>query len=457
MSRPPLGDEETLDLGIPPLNDRSALDHELLTAEGELDRTQVAAPAAAPQPTPGTSRATPSVYTRLGPPTDFMAETAREPPRSWRESWESPDFRFSRPVEFVPVIQALAKILNFKPPTTTSVQEDSQFSVWATASSRTVVVPTPWESDLVIQAATKTDDCRVVKEASSFGDSTLAKFLPLSEDDEALLKVLELDNEAIVYMRSTQNPDWDPAKPFGPKVPHATKEAEKFAKVSETSAALTARLGIYLQRTQGFISGAFVEREKERQAWQAGLPPPELPSYITDDTLPGAISLANFLTAAITRVAIRQKLEAGFDRRVRFMAVALSKGVIPHMAKLPLKELPLTKGTLFAGEWTTTVESTTKAQLLSVTQAQLARDQPGAGRASTDRFRIPFKKGKGSRGGQSKKGKKGGGNSSSSSEQSGNKKGAGRGRGKGRGGGTKKDAYSAYNTPKPSTPKPDAE
>ena len=393
----------------------------------------------------------------VGPPTDFMAETAREPPRSWRESWESPDFRFSRPVEFVPVIQALAKILNFKPPTTTSIQEDSQFSVWATASSRTVVVPTPWESDLVIQAATKTDDRRVVKEASSFGDSTLAKFLPLSEDDEALLKVLELDNEAIVHMRSTQNPDWDPAKPFGPKVPHGTKEAEKFAKVSETSAALTARLGIYLQRTQGFISGAFVEREKERQAWQAGLPPPELPSYITDDTLPGAISLANFLTAAITRVAIRQKLEAGFDRRVRFMAVALSKGVVPHMAKLRLKELPLTKGTLFAGEWTTTVESTTKAQLLSVTQAQLARDQPGAGRASTDRFRIPFKKGKGSGGGQSKKGKKGGGNSSSSSEQSGNKKGAGRGRGKGRGGGTKKDAYSAYNTPKPPTPKPDAE
>ena len=110
-----------------------------LRREGELDRTQVAAPAAAPQHTPGTSRATPSVYTRLGPPADFMAEAAREPPRSWRESWESPDFCFSRPVEFVPVIQALAKILNFKPPTTTSVQEDSQFSVWATASSRTVL------------------------------------------------------------------------------------------------------------------------------------------------------------------------------------------------------------------------------------------------------------------------------------------------------------------------------
>ena len=81
--------------------------------------------------------------------------------------------------------------------------------------------------------------------------------------------------------------------------------------------------------------------------------------YGTDDTLPGAISLVNFLTAAMSRLAIRQKLEADFDRRVRFMSVALSehKGVVPTMAKLRIKELPLTKGTLFAGEWTSTVES----------------------------------------------------------------------------------------------------
>ena len=86
---PPPRDEEALDLGIPPLGDRSALDHELLTTEDELDRTEVAAPAVAPQPTPGTSRAPPSVYTRLGPPTDTVADTAREPVRSWRELWES--------------------------------------------------------------------------------------------------------------------------------------------------------------------------------------------------------------------------------------------------------------------------------------------------------------------------------------------------------------------------------
>ena len=36
---PPLRDEETLDLGIPSLGDCSALDHELLTTEDELDQT----------------------------------------------------------------------------------------------------------------------------------------------------------------------------------------------------------------------------------------------------------------------------------------------------------------------------------------------------------------------------------------------------------------------------------
>ena len=111
----------------------------------------------------------------------------------------------------------------------------------------------------------------MVKEATSFGDSTLAKFFP--EDDEALLKVLEIDSEVVVYMRSTQSTDWDTAKPFGSKVAHATREAEKFAKLSETPASLMARLGIYLQRTQGFISGAFLAREKERKAWLVGVPP----------------------------------------------------------------------------------------------------------------------------------------------------------------------------------------
>ena len=111
---------------------------------------------------------------------------------------------------------------------------------------------------------------------------------------------------------------------------------------------------------------------------------------------------------------------------------------------------------MFAGQWTQTVESTTKTQLLSASQAQLARDQPSTSKQSGDRFRIPFKKGRGSGGKYNKKGKKGGGGSNSSSSEGGGGRGTGRGRGRGRGGGAKKDAYSTYNTPKPA-PKADAE
>ena len=37
-----------------------------------------------------------------------------------------------------------------------------------------IIAPIPWASDQVVKAATGTDDRRVVKEASSFGDSTLS-------------------------------------------------------------------------------------------------------------------------------------------------------------------------------------------------------------------------------------------------------------------------------------------
>ena len=41
-----------------------------------MDPTPAAAPAVAPEPTPGTSSTPSSVYTRLGPPADNSADTA---------------------------------------------------------------------------------------------------------------------------------------------------------------------------------------------------------------------------------------------------------------------------------------------------------------------------------------------------------------------------------------------
>ena len=85
----------------------------------------------------------------------------------------------------------------------------------------------------------------MVKDAGSFGKSTLTCFFPLVEEDETLLKVLEVDAGMMEYIRSTYKVDWDPAKPFGAKPNTATKEAERFAKQVESTSALLARLSIY--------------------------------------------------------------------------------------------------------------------------------------------------------------------------------------------------------------------
>ena len=443
---------ERLDpLRVPPVKARSALDHKLSGSASSIPMAPTPSTAAVGTPVaPRTSSSgvlpTPmSTYSRPGPPQDGSVHQKIPPhpdlTRSWRESWVAPDFRFSQPLEFVPVIQALAKIHNFDVPEPTAPPiEDSEFSVFATsAPRRSVVTRVPWTMDPMARAASNIDDRRIVKEASSFGDSTLAKFFPLCEEDEALVKVLEIDQEVTDYIRATHQPNWDTDKPFGSKPPRPTKEAERFARQTESTASLLVRLTIYLQRTQGFISGALLAREKERAAMLAGVAPPPMADYLVDGTLAGAISLSNYLAAAITRLSIRMKMEAGFDRRLRFLAVALAeqKRVVPTAAKLRLKELPLTKGSLFAGQWTSTLESASRAQMLSITEAQLAREQPSSSRSSEGRFRIPFKKGKGS-GGQASKRKKGGGrNQSSSSAECGGgaSRSTGTGHCRGRGGG----------------------
>ena len=125
--------------------------------------------------------------------------------------------------------------------------------MFATANARSVEAPALWSHDRVTKKACAVDDRRVVEETESFGDSTLTRFFPLIEEDETLLKVLEIDAEVIEYLRSTYKLHWDPAKPFGAKPNTATKEAERFAKQVESTSALLACLSIYLQRTQGFI------------------------------------------------------------------------------------------------------------------------------------------------------------------------------------------------------------
>ena len=255
----------------------SELDRELLGAPADKPAEPVAPPVVSMPPQTASTPTAPvaSVYTRLGPPKDGSGDHTIPPhpdlTRSWRESWEAQDFKFSRPLEFVPVLHALAKVLKFSSPPSES---ESEFSVFATAAPRSVEAPSLWARDQLSKIACTVDDRRVVKEAGSFGESTLARFFPLVEEDETLLKVLEVDAEVTAYMRSTYKVDWDLAKPFGPKGPDpVTKEAERFAKQVESTSSLLARLSIYLQRTQGFISATIVNREKGALLSSMGCPP----------------------------------------------------------------------------------------------------------------------------------------------------------------------------------------
>ena len=58
--------------------------------------------------------------------------------------------------------------------------------------------------------------------------------------------------------------------------------------------------------------------------------------------------------AAIGRLAMRLKVEASSDCRLRFLVVALAESgkAVPALAKIWLKTLPFTQGTMFAGKWT---------------------------------------------------------------------------------------------------------
>ena len=73
--------------------------------------------------------------------------------------------------------------VDFPPP------EESEFRVFATSNPRMVEAPALWLRDQVAKKACRVDDRRVVKDAGSFGDSTLTRFFPLVEGHETLLKV----------------------------------------------------------------------------------------------------------------------------------------------------------------------------------------------------------------------------------------------------------------------------
>ena len=138
---------------------------------------------------PQTASTSTAPVVSVGPPGDGSGDHTVSPhpdlTRSWHEYWEAQDFKFSRPLEFVPILHALSKVLKFSPPPADSLPaEESEYSVFATANARSVEAPPLWSHDWVAKKACAVDDRWVVKDAGSFGDSTLTRFFPLVKEDE---------------------------------------------------------------------------------------------------------------------------------------------------------------------------------------------------------------------------------------------------------------------------------
>ena len=137
--------------------------------------------------------------------------------------------------------------MKFKAPEAAGAPEPDPFSVFATASTRTVVASVPWAREAIARAATAVNNQHVVGNATSYGESNLARAFPLTEEDEGVLRILEVDPQVTEFLRTTAGqPAFDPAKPFGAKPSPAVRAADKFARQTEGTASLMARLSAYL-------------------------------------------------------------------------------------------------------------------------------------------------------------------------------------------------------------------
>ena len=107
--------------------------------------------------------------------------------------------------------------------------------------------------------------------AMSLGDSVF-KFPMSAHDERECLTPQQINPDAIAYIKSSINPDFNPQKPSGnappPPPPPPVAAADKFCKrVVERTATLAHLLGFQVQ-VQAFLHHAFLEQEELHHALQ---------------------------------------------------------------------------------------------------------------------------------------------------------------------------------------------
>ena len=202
---------------------------------------------------------------------------------------------------------------------------------------------------------------------TALGASTFTKKFPMAARDEReCLTPQKIDPDAIAYVKSWINPDFNPLKPFGNAAPHLSA-ADKLCKRVEERTTSLARLSAFQVQVQAFLHHAFLEQEAIHRALlddpPGNLPPPS--GDFPPEAVRDAIECSAFLTASMNRIALHMQAEVRLDNRTRLLqsvVPASGRPGLPVYNRKDLLALPLNSDLVFAGKFSETVKATTDTQ-----------------------------------------------------------------------------------------------
>ena len=194
--------------------------------DGLLDRDiemQVEEPIPAPTPPPRPVPVQPALDTvSLGDPDDLPGDV-----NAWRATWAGEKFKFRVPARIQETRRQIVHALGLQTEETDKVPESSSRpaqtrSLFADVpefvAKPYVVVP----MDPVTVSIVSRDAKEILGgSTTALGASTFAKKFPMAARDEReCLTPQKIDPDAIAYIKSWINPDFNPLKPFGNAAPH---------------------------------------------------------------------------------------------------------------------------------------------------------------------------------------------------------------------------------------------
>ena len=332
--------------------------------DGLLDRDidmQVEEHIPAPTPPPRPVPVQPALDTvSLGDPDDLPGDV-----NAWRATWAGEKFKFRVPARIQETQRQIVHALGLQTEETDKVPESSS----RPAQTRSLFADVPEfvaKPYIVVpmDPVTVSIASRDAKEilggsTTALGASTFAKKFPMAAQDEReCLTPQKIDPDAIAYIKSWINPDFNPQKPFGNAAPHLAA-ADKLCKRLEERTTSLARLSAFQVQVQAFLHHAFLEQEAIHRALRddplGNLPPPS--GDFPPEAVWDAMECSAFLTASINRITLHMQAEVRLDNRTQLLqsvVPASGRPGFPVYNRKDLLALPLNSDLAFAGKFSET-------------------------------------------------------------------------------------------------------